>query len=303
MSNLTQNMTSNTYELVFAKSFCRYFTFVPPCRTIIRSILDQKMVLRMNDDEYNQFEVTEPQVKILKLFAEQFTDMTPEKWLDMVWVDDGCFLFSCRTSKTDRTNIIRDQMIRAERILTYMIKNGIYKLRTMDGHGRFVMCFLKTIQNYGLDMNDYTIELVDLNEYASLWHELFLPTNVNVVGEYSSNILSTDLSIFSDTCLYLNFCGIGDSTDEVKSFLEEGLKTDDASLRIFISYSRRGAFKKKSILSKRKSPTNLGKLVNWFDKIGTSFCHRGTFHTSILSPIEESAESPIICKKRKRSED
>jgi hypothetical protein len=272
MSNFEENLESNLMDLVPNNS-------IVPLRLILRSILDC--------EGSHQFEITETQFDILNTHAERFENMSPENWLDMVWVDEGKFLFSSYTRNGDRANIIEDQLRRADSIFQYMLENGLHTLRTMDGHGRFVMCFLKVIRDAGYDMNDYSIELADINEFSSRWHEIFLPTNVRVVENnitpYISNILDTDKTILSHTCLYFNFCGIGDSVMDLKDFLLEVLNTTESSRRIFVSYSRRGSHRK---VRRKKLISKLGRLVYWFDSIGEIVSNRGTFYTSILSPIQ-----------------
>ncbi|MBT6965667.1 MAG: hypothetical protein HOA01_05525, partial [Flavobacteriales bacterium] len=86
-------------------------------------------------------------------------DMSNSDWLDML--GDGNSLFD---SLSNGAQIMEDQMIRAREIVERMIQLGITNLRTMDGHGRFVYCFLKAIQERGLDVNQWTLDIVDIDE-------------------------------------------------------------------------------------------------------------------------------------------
>lgn len=296
MSDYNLGMDSNIMELIESTVNSPQSTVISntSLRVLLRSILDC--------EGSHQFEVTQTQFDLLNTHAERFQNMSPNDWLDMVWFDDGKFLFSSYTRIGDRANIIEDQLCRARSILQYMIENNLYTLRTMDGHGRFVMCFLKVIRDSGLSIEDYTIELADINQFSSRWHNLFLPTNVRVIENdstpYISNILDTDKSILSHTCLYFNFCGIGDSIMDLKEFLLDVLNTTE-NIRIFVSYSRRGSYK---TIKRRKRISKLGRIVYWFDSIGEVVSSRGTFYTSILSPIQLEDNIDPDSRKRKRFE-
>ena len=224
-----------------------------------------------NNSGKHQFEITEDQVKILNKSSIKFSEIDPKLWLKIVWHNDGTFLFPSSTSQKVRNNIIKDQMTRADAIVNYMIQNNIFKIRTMDGHGRFVMCLLNSLENHQVNINDYQIELIDINRNVTDWHKIFMPSNVKVITDQNGNgynILESELD-FSETCLYLNFCGIGSFLDDLNNYLLN--KTNDI-YKIFLSFSSRG---------KRPGP-KFDRSVKDYQLNGQFISRRSNFYTLCL---------------------
>jgi hypothetical protein len=124
-----------------------------------------------------------------------------------------------------------DQMARATRLLAEMRKVGITTVRTMDGHGRFLWCFLKAVKNAGLDPDDYTIEFYDLVQSSTDWHTEFFPSGCLTETSDIFSLNETDegkVEDISSIMFYLNFCSLGgeegrvEVADSCASLLELG---------------------------------------------------------------------------------
>jgi hypothetical protein len=183
----------------------------------------------------NEIEITEEHIDILlKTDPEhRIGKMSGSEWISMMRNGEGVpILFQ---GHEDRDNLFEDQMARDRSLVAEMMRRGIKKLRTMDGHGRMLTCFLLALQERGEDVDTYEIEVYEINPNAHTWHEHFFPQNVIAVDD---DILESVPP--ADTMLYLNFCGIGEQIDDVKEHLSQIFAVHPDS-KVMISFSIRGA--------------------------------------------------------------
>lgn len=248
-SNLLTKLDSHTSQRIFIKSI-------------------------LNIHGENSFLVTKEQVDLFKARSKEFGDYSsPTDWLDLVWPEEGNILFG------NNKSIINDQMERAQQIIDYMIHNNMYTIKTMDGHGRFVSCLIKCLIIRGKNPNDYTIQLADIDIPTNNWHVAFLPDNVEVLDpDIGHNILSVPTNLLGNSCLYMNFCSIGDNAESLLAYLDDSFSDPSVNHSIFISYSDRGiGF---------YSP--LGYLNNKIKMFGKLISNRGNFKTYELSNWDSS---------------
>ncbi len=145
-----------------------------------------------------------------------FSSLTPSEWinaLDQVQnASDGKTygnkLFHSEDKERDLTN-------RVNKIFNDMKQNNMKKLVLLDGHGRTVYLFCKKM----IDNNYYfNIDIWEIGYNTAKWHDYFFPqaTFKDELGiDRRINSLRCDISSsiekeVSNTCFYLNFCGIGD---------------------------------------------------------------------------------------------
>ncbi len=156
-------------------------------------------------------------------------DLSNSDWLEML--GDGKVLFD---SLSNGVQIREDQMLRAREIVEKMIHLGIKNLRTMDGHGRFIYCFLKVLQEKGLDVNEWTLDVADIDQSVNGWHRWFLPDGVLVLSENILDLTDVDLE---QTLNYFNFCGLYKQELDVKEVIKFIIKNGGNA---FLSWSVRG---------------------------------------------------------------
>ena len=205
-------------------------------------------------------------------------DMTGSEWLDLMWNHGSPLLFD---GHSDEDNLFIDQMHRAEYLVVEMLRRGLKKLRTMDGHGRFLTCFLKALLNAGEDVDAYEIEIYDIDPTANAWHKMFFPDNVLVANE---NILK-EYDGADDTMVYLNFCSIGRQVTQLDEYLKTMFK-DIGTISIMLSFSIRGA-------------TRFGEVGSFITLVPQKYvwnyyCNRRNFFSGLICGLKDS----LVSKKR-----
>ena len=199
----------------------------------------------------------------------EFTNL---QWLEML--GDGSVLFAgCSNEETRR----EDLNARAREIVGNMVSRGIFNIRTMDGHGRFVFYLLKVIHERGLDVNDYTIDLYDMNHDSNAWHVWFMPAGVMVLDENilrSNDEIDTDTGL-ADSVVYYNFCGMGTQQDSVIDNIFQITNSEHGQgSQVFVSWSVRGVANKGS---------DAWKFAEWVSNQGKMVSRRGNFYTYMLN--------------------
>jgi len=229
--------------------------------------------------------IVQPQqvIELIHLQTRGFVkvgDMSGNEWLDLMWNSGTPLLFH---GHIDEDNLLTDQMRRAEYVVAEMRRRRLKTLRTMDGHGRFLTCFLMALRMAGEDVDTYTIEIYDIDHNANVWHELFFPTNVLVAEE---NILE-EYDDLDDTMVYLNFCSIGGQVAQLEEFLQTAFGKGD-NIKIMLSFSTRATtyYGEVGAFSLR-----LPKKYDW-----NYLCNRGNFFSGLVSAIKHTDTS----KKRLR---
>lgn len=215
---------------------------------------------------------------------------TNRDWYEFMSQDgmhDGNLLFG---NHPQRQAIRADQSVRAQKIVEHMRATGQRTLRTMDGHGRFVYSFLQEIDAAGEDMNEWTLELFDLDPHVVNWHRLFLPTSTR---NERRNILECpdDDEFHAQTLIYMNFCSLGDAVPAVRESIEEFY---DSEREVFISWSVRNVGRH----------TDAGSLKKYIKRRGEKISNRGSFVTYMLKlKAEVQEEQRMKEEERQRRND
>jgi len=136
-------------------------------------------------------------------------NLSNSAWHQLLWSPDtgGC-LFANHLPA-----ILADQRYRAQVLLDIMLSRGFMKVRLMDGHGRFTLCFFQAIIERGLNPDAFSVFVVDINESANQWHETFFPSGCLVAHE--DILIELEIAYQQDHdydyFTYLNFCAIRDA--------------------------------------------------------------------------------------------
>ena len=132
-------------------------------------------------------------------------------------------LFKNHSDKKD------DQLNRADKIVRQMIRNQTRTIYFMDGHGRFLYCFLQKV--FELDpenINNYQIHLFDSSEHATKWHQLLL-NNINTIECLTIDAYQVLINQRTTrSYVYLNFCSI--STFIKMNSIRKETGTEDGSV-------------------------------------------------------------------------
>lgn len=250
-----------------------------------RHILSERVrrIINQNYGREHNFLVTRDQVD--ELIKSGFEKREPLEWLKIVTgVDQFTENVFNRVKKAyvckevpiqrllypdnlrNREPVYQDHTVRAKKIVDHMITHGKKNLVTMDGHGRFVMCFLRELIRRRQKVHEYTITLFDIDDTTNRWHEHFLPTNVVVA---SGNILEATFD--GSECVYLNFCSIGKNSEKLGEFIE--LFTE-FQRNFFLSFTTRGCT--------GNDDTSVSRVVAIIEEKGTLVSSRGSFKTFSL---------------------
>jgi hypothetical protein len=197
-------------------------------------------------------------------------NMTTAEWFQLMWNNGKPLLFD---NYIDEDNLFTDQLQRAEYLVSEMKCLGIKKLRTMDGHGRFLTCVLAALFKIGEDADTYEIEIYDIDYNANTWHMKFFPKNIVVAQE---NILQEYEGIY-DTMIYLNFCSIGSQILEIREFFKTAYQYNPI-IKIMMSFSTRGT-------------THFGNVGVFLKELSREYgwnylCNRSNFFSGFVTGIK-----------------
>ena len=213
-------------------------------RSIIIRVLSIKKLLR--EAGTNQLQAQSYEVNLLRLFVEgngvqnslfTFRDMNFLDWLKIVINEHGeNILFNGFFGSIG--GLMKDQSIRAERIVTSLRNKGLKKLILLDGIGRFLSILGSKL---GPEVDSYKFEIPEIDRNTIEWHNLFFPKNV-IVSTEIHNILDIDPS--NDYIVYFNFCSIREIVLELHmklcSFIEQNQP-------VFVSWSLEGSCNNKTL--------------------------------------------------------
>ena len=185
------------------------------------------------------------QVEALVMLQDRYKQLligtkTGTRWLEIMWDDEHNVLFEHHRSNQ---KLIDDQMERARFLVAEMQSQGLRRLRTMDGHGRFLMCFFRALQEAGENIDSYEVEICDIDPIATEWHLRLFPSNVIA---YEGNILENleaitgTAEVERTTMLYLNFCSLGHQAPDVLEFLKSLINVHHVP-SIMLSFLHRNA--------------------------------------------------------------
>ena len=215
---------------------------------------------------------------------------TNRDWYEFMRQDgmhDGNLLFG---NHPQRQAIRADQYVRAQKIVEHMRATGQRTLRTMDGHGRFVYSFLQEIDAAGEDMNEWTLELFDLDPHVVNWHRLFLPTSTRNAKRTILECPEAD-EFHAQTLVYMNFCSLGDTVPDVRQSMEKFYASER---KVFISWSVRNVARH----------TDAGLFKRFIKQRGDKVSSRGSFVTYKLKlQSEVKAEQRMKAEEDQRKND
>jgi hypothetical protein len=102
-----------------------------------------------------------------------------------------------------------------------MTKKHHKVVRLMDGHCGFLMQYLNQVKlMYGEKrLNSLTIELVDIIPSITQWHQELYPCKT--LHCLTESIVDAKHALPNSTLLYMNFCGVAKSWDDVCLFLKK----------------------------------------------------------------------------------
>jgi hypothetical protein len=201
------------------------------------------------------------------------------EWHDELWGDNGGALFQS-LAHPNIAAIFEDQMQRAEALVNRMIQSGRTSIYFMDGHGRFLLCFIHALIEAGQDPDEYEINIVEKDETCNIFHELFFPKNVYAINANVLNQLTESIGNDEDAFFYLNFCSIGQTAinygiDEFSDLLYQCAPMHN----LMLSFTTRAM--------QRKGP--IGRLV--YDSIRPIWeyvSHRASFVTGFITDGQEA---------------
>ena len=213
-------------------------------RSIIIRILSIKNLLR--EAGTNQLQAQSYEVDLLRLFVEgnevqnslfSFRDMNFSDWLRIVIDEDGNnILFNnfCGSNEC----LMKDQSIRAERVITSLRSKGLRKLILLDGIGRFLSILGSKL---GPEVDNYEFEIPEIDRNTIEWHNLFFPKNVIVSTEEYSIL---DINPSNSYIVYFNFCSIRKIVRELHKKLCSFIESNQP---VFVSWSLEGSCNNKAL--------------------------------------------------------
>jgi len=132
-----------------------------------------------------------------------FKGLSPKTWLIVITYAQEHFQLLYPKSMRGRRQVYHDGKLRGEEVVINMLKLGLKKLVLIDGHGRLLFHVFTALSRRGLNLDDYTVYVVDISPIATSWHELFFPRNV--VSVYSD---ICDYEFPENSYFYGNFCSV-----------------------------------------------------------------------------------------------
>jgi len=133
------------------------------------------------------------------------------EWIDLLDNGLGGLFFGKLKNK------LPDQETRAKIVVDLLLKNNLYGLCLFDGHGRMIYCIIKELLSRNINPDNYYFYIFDIHLETHIWHNEFFPMknccniNDNIFNEY------THLSM--NCVYYLNFCGLGNNHNHIKTFI------------------------------------------------------------------------------------
>lgn len=192
---------------------------------------------------FSGLEPTMFQTYLINLTNNIFSSLTPYEWLNNISP-----LFAHRNSTE-----IEDLTIRCKKIIDDLKKYNKKNIIYMDGHGRTLAHFINEIYKKRLEGDvfyngKFTILNAEITYNTHSWHESFFPKsgdNINIIN-INCNIFELikrcGIDGLTDCSYYLNFCGVGNSAEELKNFINEYLEISKyhnvGSCYISVSYIR-----------------------------------------------------------------
>ena len=188
-----------------------------------------------------------------------------------------------------------DQQNRANAIVNTLINLNLKHICLMDGHGRIVYEIFAALQQRGENIDEYRIDVYEIDADVYEWHKLFFPKNV---FSFHKDIFESVREDFRGI-LYLNFCNL--STDEMITKTINTIDTLTArELNVFVGFSKRNTSKYRETLTRRErflksSKKNRGRDSVFQNSYGKLISKAGdyiTFEYSKQSTEQEQEQEP-----------
>lgn len=217
-------------------------------------------------------------------------DMTNLEWLEVIGT--GSILFDIVSPEA-----IADIVTRAKAIVNALDYFDETHVTLLDGHGRVVYQILAELHARGLNVNDYTFTLYDLDADVDAWHKIFMPKSVKSICD--DMLCSGRDRLRSPDQLagvvYLNFCGIGNCVHQTEDMIRALVSKQ--SRPVLVSYSTRGmsteretpfSYFYRMTLAMQARPRN-GISSQFISEHGAGanyFCTYGFYRADELSPFD-----------------
>lgn len=217
-------------------------------------------------------------------------DMTNLEWLEVF--GSGSILFDIVSFEAGT-----DIATRACAVVNALDYSGETHVTLLDGHGRVVYQILAELKFRGLNVNDYTFTLYDLDKDVDAWHKIFMPKSVQSICD--DMLCSGRDRLRSPDQLagvvYLNFCGIGDCVHQTEDMIRAIVCRQ--SRPVLVSYSTRGMSQERitpflyfhrMTLAMQARPRD-GICSQFISEHGAGanyFCTFGFYRADELSPFE-----------------
>ena len=174
--------------------------------------------------------------------------------------------------KRHRKKAMKDQYNRASDIIDKMQKNNQKHIITMDGHGRFILTFMRCLHEKGEKLNDWKFTVIDIDEEVNKWHNMFLPKTFTC--EQHDILTYLNQHTTTEKFIYLNFCSIPSGLKEKCYETLSKLKTKKS---IIVSFSIRSRCKED--YTKKNRLTGTGLMNKFVHNGAIVICKRSFFVT------------------------
>jgi len=284
----------NVYELLFHIINFKEFLFSEGTTT--------------DNNNQSKLQGSEKECKLLNIFNQQYVN-----WNNY---DNGKYWLQCCDHKNNNIETLfykkdtkDDLEKRCDKILQMCAERKYDSVVTMDGQGRLLYVLCKQIQKkYNNATGTIKIYFYDIDRNNHLWHELFFPKKIvignvtieiqNVFGNIFDHFMIKNINydhqmkmyiddfeykingdVLNNTCIYLNFCGIGQSYNVLCELLTQ-LKHTNYEILLSL-YTGQGA--KKQFYEMFKGFYNVKKCNNFYCRNMQSICEYEISHYNITN--------------------
>lgn len=170
------------------------------------------------DDNYNSYQPTRDQCKKLeRKMSQQKYDLSRKtiiEWLDFMMSRGEEF----PTILFPNGEVYSEQKRRAKYLIEQVIKTSAKEIVLLDGHGRMLFLVLSLLREHDL-LQQVSITVVDSDEGAHEWHELFFPEGVSSINEDLFQYVKKTPT--KNMYIYANFCGLMGNTQELVDLIDQ----------------------------------------------------------------------------------
>ena len=178
--------------------------------------------------------------------------------------------------KKQRKKAMKDQDVRANDIYIKMKQKNQKHLITMDGHGRFIMTFMKCLSEKKENLNEWKFTVIDIDEDVDKWHKLFFPKSFICkkcdIFTYLQEFKKKNIYF-----IYMNFCSI---LSGLKEKCYQVLTAQNFKDSVIVSFSTRNRCKED--YTKQNKLTGNGLLNKLLHYGASIICKRSFFVTLFI---------------------